>query len=335
VCSSDLLLRRMSAEQIWDSMLTLYKNAPDQRSSKNQLETATSIARVRWLDQSLKALSPAELIDGAKQVAQKQKELAEEVRKAQEALAAANEAGDEDAIRQAKRQVSSQRSRINETVEAVVYEMGFQKLLTLAHSGQLEAQAGSTLAAEMQQVLAKAGDKDLTLDRALSILQRERRAHIESKLTVQRERLLKNLQIGKKQMNAFNRYFSSCQETMIRAADVRSPAPLGHFLREFGQADRELIESANREATIGQALIMLNGSLFEELLSPFSVISRTLQRQDDPDTLIDHLYLSLLSRTATAREKAMLTPILEPRTDAAKAEALWTLLNTKQFLFIP
>jgi hypothetical protein len=329
------LLRRMSAEQIWDSMLTLYKNAPDQRSSKNQLETATSIARVRWLDQSLKALSPAELIDGAKQVAQKQKELAEEVRKAQEALAAANEAGDEDAIRQAKRQVSSQRSRINETVEAVVYEMGFQKLLTLAHSGQLEAQAGSTLAAEMQQVLAKAGDKDLTLDRALSILQRERRARIESKLNVQRERLLKNLQIGKKQMNAFNRYFSSCQETMIRAADVRSPAPLGHFLREFGQADRELIESANREATIGQALIMLNGSLFEELLSPFSVISRTLQRQDDPDTLIDHLYLSLLSRTATAREKAMLTPILEPRTDAAKAEALWTLLNTKQFLFIP
>jgi hypothetical protein len=49
---------------------------------------------------------------------------------------------------------------------------------------------------------------------------------------------------------------------MVRSADLRSPAPNGHFLREFGQSDRELVENSNDEASVGQALMLLNGKTF-------------------------------------------------------------------------
>ena len=121
---------------------------------------------------------------------------------------------------------------------------------------------------------------------------------------------------------------------MVRAADVRSPAPLGHFLREFGQSDRELIENANKEATVGQALMMLNGEQFENLLNPFTVLSRALARAGSPEKAVDTLYLSLLSRKATEEEKKLLGSLIQSGDERGRADALWALLNTKQFLFI-
>ena len=47
---------------------------------------------------------------------------------------------------------------------------------------------------------------------------------------------------------------------MVRASEVISPAPAGHFLRQFGQSDREIISSSTEEASISQALRLLNGS---------------------------------------------------------------------------
>jgi hypothetical protein len=34
----------------------------------------------------------------------------------------------------------------------------------------------------------------------------------------------------------------------LRASQLTSPAPRGHFLREFGQSDRDFIDNANDEA---------------------------------------------------------------------------------------
>ncbi len=46
-----------------------------------------------------------------------------------------------------------------------------------------------------------------------------------------------------------------------RASEIASPAPAGHFLREFGQSDRETIENANLEPAVTQALSLMNGFL--------------------------------------------------------------------------
>ena len=51
----------------------------------------------------------------------------------------------------------------------------------------------------------------------------------------------------------------------VRASELPSPAPSGHFLREFGQSERDIIQNGNRDSSVTQALLMLNGPLFNQL----------------------------------------------------------------------
>jgi hypothetical protein len=119
----------------------------------------------------------------------------------------------------------------------------------------------------------------------------------------------------------------------MRACDMRNPAPNGHFLRLFGQSDREIVENSNKDASVMQALTMMNGTLFRNLISPFSVISREVTKAKSADDAIDAIYLSTLSRHATAEEKALLAPVAAAGNEG-KGDVLWTVLNTRQFLFI-
>lgn len=50
----------------------------------------------------------------------------------------------------------------------------------------------------------------------------------------------------------------------VRSAELESPAPRGHYLREFGQSDQRDLENANHEASVPQALAMMNGQLMPE-----------------------------------------------------------------------
>jgi hypothetical protein len=137
------------------------------------------------------------------------------------------------------------------------------------------------------------------------------------------------------QRTAYQRFVAYRDRNVTRAADLRNPAPNGHFLRLYGQSDRELVENGNREASVMQALTMMNGALFQNLLSPFGVLSREMrQAGGNIDGMIDTIYLSTLSRRATAEEKAVLRPMIEENPAEGRGDALWTVLNTRQFLFI-
>jgi len=115
---------------------------------------------------------------------------------------------------------------------------------------------------------------------------------------------------------------------------MRNPAPNGHFLRLYGQSDRELVENSNRDASVMQSLTMMNGSMFRNLTSPFSVVSRELKKAESTDEAIDTICLSTLTRRATEEEKTTLRPVIESSKNEGRADALWTVLNTRQFLFI-
>jgi len=121
---------------------------------------------------------------------------------------------------------------------------------------------------------------------------------------------------------------------MVRAADLRSPAPNGHFLRTFGQSDRELVDNGSQEASVTQALALLNGGTFNDLLNPYTVISRALERAKTPDAAADTIFLSLFSRKATDEEKGLLAPVIEGDAEKGRGDALWVALNTRQFYFI-
>jgi hypothetical protein len=330
------LLRRMSAEQIWDSMVALYKPNPDAPSINAQIERDSTVRRIEWLDRSLNALTPAELTKATAEVALKQKELAAAVRKAQEDLAEATKSKDEDAIRAAKKIISNQRRAIDEAAEQVVYTTGFRKFAELAREGKLDEQVKDPeFAREISTAIKGKEGADLSIDEALAIFNKGLRTRLEAQ---QKARLKRDAELmkaeGKEQLTALKAWENYRDTFMIRAADLRSPAPNGHFLREFGQSDRELVENANEDATVGQALMVLNGRTFTNLMNPYTMISRSLRKAETADEAIERIYLSLFSRQPTAQERELLKPVIGNNTVTGKGDALWVALNTRQFYFI-
>lgn len=330
------LLRRMTAEQIWDSMVTLYRPGPDAPSIDTRVEREISIRRIEWLDRSLNALTAEELAQGAAQIAQLQKELASDVRKAQEQMTEATKRKDEAAIREAKKIVSGQRRKIDQAAEDIVYTLGFKKFSQLAREGKLKEQINDAdFAREVSSVIQGKEGQDLSIDEALDILGRQQRAHLADVQKARMQKDAEQLKVDEPQEKvALKAWETARSQYMLRAADLRTPAPNGHFLREFGQSDRELVNNANEEASVGQALMLLNGKTFTQLMNPYTLISRALHRATSADQAVDTIYLSLFSRPATAEEKELLRPVVESNANTGKGDALWTALNTRQFYFI-
>jgi hypothetical protein len=50
-------------------------------------------------------------------------------------------------------------------------------------------------------------------------------------------------------------------QLLVRASEIPTPVPLGHFLRQFGQSDRETIEGGRTVGTVPQILAMFNGPI--------------------------------------------------------------------------
>jgi len=333
------LLRRMSAEQIWDSMVALYKPSPDTPSIETKVEAEITLRRIEWLDRALNSLTPSQLQACSIKVAQKQSELAAEVRAAQEKMEAASKAKDEDAIREARNAIKSQRQRIDEAVDAIVYDTGFKRFAELAREGKLdEITKDKDFAKEVTAAIkAKKEGEDLTMDEALGILAKQRRAQLQEQARARMKADMERFAVVEKNDKASLAAWENFRDTyMLRAADLRSPAPNGHFLREFGQSDRELVENANDEASVGQALMLLNGKTFSYLMNRYTLIARAMDKakKEGGESVIDTVYLSLMSRKATAEEKALLKPIADNADATDRGDVLWTVLNTRQFFFI-
>ena len=119
-----------------------------------------------------------------------------------------------------------------------------------------------------------------------------------------------------------------------RASELEMPAEQGHFLQEFGQSDRELIENSSNNATITQALALLNGTFFDGVLSHSSVLMSRLNELPQSDHRIRVIYLSVLTRPPTHRELSICRGVAEQYGDAGYQDIIWALLNTREFAFV-
>jgi hypothetical protein len=131
-------------------------------------------------------------------------------------------------------------------------------------------------------------------------------------------------------------YFKTREQiskTTLRAAELESPAPRGHYLREFGQSDRETIENANNDASVPQALAMMNGSLMPQITNAFSQLMLTINKAPYPDDKIDAAYLTVLSRKPNTREKEAWLKASDSGLTSMD-DLIFSLLNTQQFIFI-
>lgn len=122
---------------------------------------------------------------------------------------------------------------------------------------------------------------------------------------------------------------------------MASPAPVGHFLRVFGQTDRTALdERRDHSPSMRQALMLLNGKLSNEAarVGPLEPVHALLVGDKaDLDAAIKLVYREALTREPTAEEMADAKAIVK---DAASpldgiADLRWALFNSNAFRFIP
>lgn len=121
---------------------------------------------------------------------------------------------------------------------------------------------------------------------------------------------------------------------LARASELPLPLPSDHFLRQFGQGDRELIEAANTDGNVSQILAMFNGEITHMMLEAGSVIFDDTVKAKTVNDRIDVIFLSILSRKATTSEEAIAKAEIKDSGNAGYGNVIWALINTKEFLFI-
>jgi len=141
-----------------------------------------------------------------------------------------------------------------------------------------------------------------------------------------------------KQMRHLQKTVGYKGQLLVRASELPSPLPLGHFLRQFGQSDRESIEGSRTVATVPQILTMFNGPITHSMLERGSVIYDNVLASipRGPDQVITVVFMSLLSRPPTLSERKLAREeISTAQTPAAGyGNLIWALLNTREFIFI-
>jgi hypothetical protein len=118
-----------------------------------------------------------------------------------------------------------------------------------------------------------------------------------------------------------------------RASTLEQPAPNGHFLIDFGQSPRALIDGSVKTGSVPQVLMMMNGKAQAMLTSPDSLIFRTMEKVKSPPEKVEALFVSVLNRRPTLAEKDIAKRALSGG-DEGYANMIWALINTREFIFI-
>ena len=136
---------------------------------------------------------------------------------------------------------------------------------------------------------------------------------------------------------------------MFRASELRQPERDGHFLRMFGQSDRQLIENQFYGGSSPQVMALLNGTITNKVLtSPDAyLIKEIAQGSGSKRDNIDKIFLSVLTRYPSSEEKSVAQSGMRAKTDRgmndqqkleveadAIGNVIWALVNTREFMFI-
>ncbi len=121
---------------------------------------------------------------------------------------------------------------------------------------------------------------------------------------------------------------------LARASELPLPLPPSHFLRQFGQSDRELIEGGSTEGHVPQILTMFNGPISHKLLNEGTVIYDEVVAASDLRDQIDVIFLSIVGRKPTRTDYKTAIAEIQANGPAGYGNVIWALLNTREFLFI-
>lgn len=317
------LLRRMSAEQIWDSVVALALPGVDDYRPRLKGQLA-GIERVRQIFLSLEERDPEDYIAMVKELGKALWDGIERQDEVRAEMAEARETGDDERYQKLRAEL---RDLQNDSA-AKVREIGYKRTGEKVDGGELMAALGMS-----EMAMADAADTAKTERKEM------RRAVMTTLPKVDLPQPPAGLDRNQikawksAQSNELKVYRSLIAE-MARASELESPARRGHFLREFGQSDREVIENASDNASVPQALNLLNGPMVEALTNPFAVFGRRLTEAGTPEDKTRMIFQAMLTREPTEREMNLVKAEVAAHGDKAYEGIVWSLLNTQQFLFV-
>ncbi|MDF1811291.1 MAG: DUF1549 domain-containing protein [Verrucomicrobiales bacterium] len=318
-------LRRMSAEQIWDSMVAMCIPAPERYKPllKSQLKSLEQ-ERLRWT--SLEGRDFDGYVKMMERLAPLVKEQRSETERISFAMTGAKVAGNEEEYQAYKKELKE----LNQKVDKAINEIGLIDLHKARSGGEL---LGEMLGMKETQMNTEMMAGDTMVDRGSSETIFTSLPAID--LPEPPEGLSKNEQrdwIKEQQKELRN--FKGLVSRMARASELEMPAPRGHFLRDFGQSDREVIQNASTHASVPQALNLLNGQMIEALTNRFAVFGRRLERAETSDEKIQLIFQAMLTREPTPKEWQLARAEVAGGDEERYRGLVWVLLNTRQFLFI-
>ena len=189
----------------------------------------------------------------------------------------------------------------------------------------IDVKDGNSAASQMNSMLNRSSEETLhTLDFIKGARVRKPPEDLDAK---ERKRWLDH---EHKQLKIFR----DVAREMARAVDLPSPARRGHFLRDFGQSDRDVIENASSHASVPQSLYLLNSPLAVAIHNRNSLLGAQLEKAKTAKEKITIVYRAMLTRKPNQREISRIMADYEQHGDEVIEDLVWALLNSRQFLFI-
>jgi len=337
------LLRRMTAEQMWDSFVTLINPAPDMPNEPLRENFDNRILAAKKISDAVDALTPEQVLAGAEKSGLKYKAQAERVRTLQTQIAEARAKEDKETMNSLRSELNQLQRETRASVNQNVILPGMMKLAQETGVVPTVFQPGKgddkiVAASSMDMMMSAMGTADVKdkifipgYDKPKKTSEEEKAAQAAREAVWKEEAAFYG--IPEKEQRYFFRARAEQVRNWVRSAELESPAPRGHYLREFGQSDREVIENANLEASVPQALAMMNGQLMPQILSRHSQLMLTVSKAQYPDDKVEAIYKTVLSRKPTAKEKEVWLKAQDNGLTDIQ-DLVYALLNTQQFIFI-
>ncbi len=118
----------------------------------------------------------------------------------------------------------------------------------------------------------------------------------------------------------------------LRASEQPAPFNPGSLVQEFGGSDRQTPSSAHTEATVPQALALLNNFKTDPLANKKSLLGQALDQLDSPDEKLDLLFITLFSQHPAPQDKQRF--LAHAKDPAALRDLTRAMLTSSRFLFI-
>jgi mono/diheme cytochrome c family protein len=125
-----------------------------------------------------------------------------------------------------------------------------------------------------------------------------------------------------------------------RAVQIADGNTSNYFLTTFGRATRATVCSCEvkMEPNLSQALHLLNGDSTHQRVIQGKLVPTLLAEKKTPAEVIEHLYLTTLTRPPSPGERDNLLEVVAKEKDPAKIrevleDIFWALLNSKEFIF--